>query len=368
MTDELIDLVTRLRGRICQGLIYCEAADTIEAQAKRIAELEEERGALIRDRTENLCALADAEARIVDLEAELSCARDVADDFRWKLNNNIRGCQCSDDEACAHVRRAEKAEADLATAQANLHNALGEVAEWARRAGYAEARIAELEAHLRKANADTERYERGYYLESDRAEKAESDLAAEVAGWKSLHDNNEACIQRLQSDLAAARAALRPRPESEWHEDMGDVLWFHFPIQEPPWVGTPLTSTWIEDWYTHFIPLPNFNEIHDAIAAARRDTGSPCTSPGEMDGMGPNGPVLQDRVCYPAGGKSCKTCRHNQGHPEGTAVCYSPNFEECWEQEHIHWQPKPDECPTCKGVVLGIGVCPACGTGKKETK
>jgi len=31
-------------------------------------------------------------------------------------------------------------------------------------------------------------------------------------------------------------------------------------------------------------------------------------------------------------------------------------------------QPKPDVCPTCAGVVLGIGVCPACGTGKKETK
>lgn len=74
---------------------------------------------------------------------------------------------------------------------------------------------------------------------------------------------------KVEAELAAARAALRPRPESEWHEDMGDVLWFHFPVQEPPWVGTPLTNTWIEDWYTHFIPLPNFNEIHDAIAAAR---------------------------------------------------------------------------------------------------
>ncbi len=74
--------------------------------------------------------------------------------------------------------------------------------------------------------------------------------------------------ERAEADLAAARAALLPRPESEWHEDMGDVLWFHFPIQEPPWVGTPLTSTWIEGWYTHFLPLPNFNAVHDAIVAA----------------------------------------------------------------------------------------------------
>jgi hypothetical protein len=87
--------------------------------------------------------------------------------------------------------------------------------------------------------------------------------------------------ERAEADLAAARAALHPRPESEWHEDMGDVLWFHFPIQEPPWVGTPLTSTWIEDWYTHFIPLPNFNEIHDDIAVAR---GSAFPSEGKLAG------------------------------------------------------------------------------------
>ena len=33
-------------------------------------------------------------------------------DLQWRIDNNIRGCQCSDDEACAHVRRAEKAEAE----------------------------------------------------------------------------------------------------------------------------------------------------------------------------------------------------------------------------------------------------------------
>lgn len=29
------------------------------------------------------------------------------------------------------------------------------------------------------------------------------------------------------------------RPLSEWHEDMGDVLWWTFPVEEAPWVGTP---------------------------------------------------------------------------------------------------------------------------------
>ena len=29
------------------------------------------------------------------------------------------------------------------------------------------------------------------------------------------------------------------RPLGEWTEDDGDVLWWVFPIQEPPYVGTP---------------------------------------------------------------------------------------------------------------------------------
>jgi hypothetical protein len=29
------------------------------------------------------------------------------------------------------------------------------------------------------------------------------------------------------------------RPINEYHEDMGDVLWWKFPINEPPYVGSP---------------------------------------------------------------------------------------------------------------------------------
>ena len=29
------------------------------------------------------------------------------------------------------------------------------------------------------------------------------------------------------------------RPIEEYHEDMGPVLWWKFPIEEPPYVGTP---------------------------------------------------------------------------------------------------------------------------------
>lgn len=31
----------------------------------------------------------------------------------------------------------------------------------------------------------------------------------------------------------------KARPLSEWHDDMGPVLWWSFPIEEEPYVGTP---------------------------------------------------------------------------------------------------------------------------------
>jgi hypothetical protein len=50
-----------------------------------------------------------------------------------------------------------------------------------------------------------------------------------------------------------------PIPIDDWHEDMGDVLWWEFPIQEPPYCGTPLDILW-PGYYTHFTPLPRPNQ------------------------------------------------------------------------------------------------------------
>ncbi len=68
------------------------------------------------------------------------------------------------------------------------------------------------------------------------------------------------------------------RPLHEWTEDMGDVLWWAFPITEAPWVGTPLSlghtvevhtqdsvrprvaaRCYVGGWpgyHTHWTPLP----------------------------------------------------------------------------------------------------------------
>jgi hypothetical protein len=64
------------------------------------------------------------------------------------------------------------------------------------------------------------------------------------------------------------------RPLSEWNEDVGDVLWWAFPVEEAPYVGTPLdlgqtvelhahkgllSRAVVGGWpgyHTHWTPLP----------------------------------------------------------------------------------------------------------------
>jgi len=46
-----------------------------------------------------------------------------------------------------------------------------------------------------------------------------------------------------------------PRPIEEYHEDMGPVTWWKFPIDEPAWIGTPNDSDW-PGYHTHFTPHP----------------------------------------------------------------------------------------------------------------
>ena len=44
------------------------------------------------------------------------------------------------------------------------------------------------------------------------------------------------------------------RPLEEWGEDYGDVLWWKFPIEEPPHVGSPLDADW-PGYHTHWTPI-----------------------------------------------------------------------------------------------------------------
>lgn len=55
---------------------------------------------------------------------------------------------------------------------------------------------------------------------------------------QTLSDKDETVgtVDDAATDLARLTT---PRPISEYHEEMGDVLWWRFPIEEPPYLGSP---------------------------------------------------------------------------------------------------------------------------------
>ncbi|HLY89069.1 MAG TPA: hypothetical protein VKQ27_08800 [Acetobacteraceae bacterium] len=55
--------------------------------------------------------------------------------------------------------------------------------------------------------------------------------------------------------IAPGDTGALARAERHWYEDLGDVLWWKFPVTEAPWVGTPLDSSW-PGYHTHWTPLP----------------------------------------------------------------------------------------------------------------
>jgi len=100
------------------------------------------------------------------------------------------GCQCSDDEACAHVRRAEKAEAELAKRDSEYLRGTAMVAEsasvWQSRAEKAEAALAEAKVERETVAQSSLRSLESYIDKlkqfAERAERAEADNAK----WQKL--------------------------------------------------------------------------------------------------------------------------------------------------------------------------------------
>lgn len=56
-----------------------------------------------------------------------------------------------------------------------------------------------------------------------------------------------------------------PFPRDEWHADDGDVLWWRFPVTEPPYVGSPLDGDDFPDYVTHWTrcPVPTMPVLED---------------------------------------------------------------------------------------------------------
>jgi hypothetical protein len=75
------------------------------------------------------------------------------------------------------------------------------------------------------------------------------------------------CIA-YQRQLFGKSYVERPtmRPREDWHEDFGDVFWWHLPIEEPPHFGCPLSSDWPEngdEYYTHWSAVQYPKEAQD---------------------------------------------------------------------------------------------------------
>lgn len=63
-------------------------------------------------------------------------------------------------------------------------------------------------------------------------------------------------VENVADDLLQHGVTVQrePRPLEEWGEDYGDVLWWAFPIEEPPYVGSPLDENW-PGYHTHWTPI-----------------------------------------------------------------------------------------------------------------
>lgn len=62
-------------------------------------------------------------------------------------------------------------------------------------------------------------------------------------------------IEPTKHTILVPAPVLVAIPGEEYHDDMGPVTWWRFPVDEPPWVGTPGDSDW-PGYHTHFTPAP----------------------------------------------------------------------------------------------------------------
>lgn len=93
-------------------------------------------------------------------------------------------------------------------------------------------------------------------------DKDDDGEASKLIRWiRGLYKDTSFLVDTIKYNLKnweAERDALlhpKPIPASEYHEDMGPVLWWRFPIEEPPKVTCPLTLDWEDGYYTHFTKL-----------------------------------------------------------------------------------------------------------------
>lgn len=122
----------------------------------------------------------------------------------------------------------------------------------------ARRRLAEAEAYIILRGGQTDRaFRRIYDALGYKGALAGVDLEDECGPGG---HTGKALAERAAELVAKAEGPIIARPIAEYHEDMGNMLWHCFPIDEPPYCGMPHDSDW-PGYHTHFTPLPDCNRI-----------------------------------------------------------------------------------------------------------
>ena len=92
-----------------------------------------------------------------------------------------------------------------------------------------------------------------------------------VATSTGVEANNKTLSTGVFAGLGIAKSVLTKLEESQkviaqlsekWHEDIGPVLWWDFPVEEPPYCGTPLDDDFPK-YKTHFTELHIPDEVEE---------------------------------------------------------------------------------------------------------
>lgn len=81
------------------------------------------------------------------------------------------------------------------------------------------------------------------------------EIKDELDQWRDDYHRLLKTAEEIAKENTVLKEANELTPEEEWHEDDGNVIWWKLPINEPPYVGTPLDSDFEEGYYTHFTRL-----------------------------------------------------------------------------------------------------------------
>ena len=178
------------------------------------------------------------------------------------------------------MTRIESAKAAVGTARAALDAAIAGANAARDSLGSARCAVTHMgESWFSRAVAETKKITDAMPVAIDAYARAVADLAvSDLAGEQSVelekHEEHMREAARrpfagtvgsrtcaiISAELDRLRARVREldtptaRPIEEWHEDMGPVLWWKFPVQEAPYSGSE-TDVDFPDHVTHWTPI-----------------------------------------------------------------------------------------------------------------